>query len=107
MSTREIPRDQWREELDRFSRAHKGQVVNVDVTDGGGQQKKTEARDLPLVGVSLDAPRADRIAVLVGDKPNDHVTHEVSGAVRIQMEGDGAIRIDANDGSTTVVALKR
>jgi hypothetical protein len=109
--TRDIPKDKWREELDRFSREHKGQVVSVDVTGRGGQPERTEARELPLVGVSLDAPQTDRIAVLVGDKADDHVTHEVSGAVRIRMDGEGAggetLRIEANDGTTTVVALKR
>lgn len=109
-TTREIPKDKWREELDSFSREHKGEVVRVDVTTSEGKKPATEARDLPLVGVSLDTPGSDRIAVLVGDQPADHMTHEVSGAVRIRMEGDersgGALRIEAKDGSTTVVRLK-
>ena len=35
------------------------------------------ADDLPLQGVSADSPDTDAIAVVVGDKPDDHLTHEV------------------------------
>ena len=109
MSTREIPRDQWRQELDSFSREHEGWIVRVDVTESG--ETRTEARDVPLCGVSVDNPREDAIAVIVGHEPDDHVTHEVSRPVNVSIETDRgaerALHIRADDGSTTTVEFRR
>ena len=49
MHCRVIPQDQWREELDSFSRSHEGWLVRVAVTRPGGQSH-VEARDTPLQG---------------------------------------------------------
>jgi hypothetical protein len=110
MTTREIPRDQWREQLDSFSRQHEGWIVRVEITDADGQ-RRTEARDLPLQGVSADSPRSDAVAITVGQSPDDHVTHEVSQPVGIAIEQTDAgaergLRIRARDGSTTTVEFR-
>ena len=105
MTSRSIPRDHWREELDSFSREHEGWRVDVRVSDGRGALR-TEARDLPLVGVSCDAPGSDRIAVLAGDRPDDHLTHEIPNAVAIDIEKSG-VSIRAADGSRTEIAFRR
>jgi uncharacterized protein DUF5335 len=109
MTTREIPRDHWREELDSFSRQHEGWIVTVEVTESG--ETRTEAHDVPLYGVSVDNPRQDAIAVIVGHEPKDHVTHEVSHPVTVAIEqtdggAERALRIDASDGSTTTVEFR-
>ena len=108
--TRDIPRDQWQQELDSFSRQHEGWIVRVEVTGPDGQSR-TEARDLPLQGVSTDSPRSDGVAISVGQSPDDHVTHEVSNAVTIAIEqteagAERALRIRARDGSTTTVEFR-
>ena len=41
--TRDIPRDQWREELDSFSRQHEGWIVRVEVTGPDGQSRMRPA----------------------------------------------------------------
>ncbi len=110
MSSREIPRDRWRQELDSFSREHEGWLVRVDVTDSSGQTR-TEARDLPLQGVSADSPRNNAVAIIIGDKPADHVTHEVPDPVNIAIDqsaagAEHAIRIKGSDGSTTTVEFR-
>ena len=110
MSTREIPREQWRQELDSFSRQHEGWIVRVRVTDPDGHTQ-TEARDLPLQGVSADSPRTDGVAIIVGRAPDDHVTHEVPNPVTIAIEqsdsgAERALRIRAGDGSTTTVEFR-
>jgi hypothetical protein len=107
MTTRDIPRDQWRRELDAFSRQHEGWIVDVAVSGADGRVL-TEARDLPLQGVSADAPQSDRIAIMAGERPDDHVTHEVDRAVAVAIETTDAgaergLRIDAADGSITRV----
>jgi hypothetical protein len=107
--TRNIPRNQWREELDSFSRQHEGWIVRVDVADADGTVR-TEARDLPLQGVSADAPQTNRVDIMVGERPGDHVTH-VADATDLTIETTDAgaergLRIRAADGSTTTVEFR-
>src|SRR5947208_10905989 len=106
--TRDIPRAQWREELDSFSRQHEGWIVRVRVTGPDGRTA-TEARDVPLQGVSVDSPRLDALAIVVGCA--DRLTHEVRSpvAVAIELTDEGAERalsIRARDGSTTTVEFR-
>jgi hypothetical protein len=110
MAHRDIPRDRWRDELDSFSRQHEGWIVRVEVTGSDGRQR-TEARDLPLQGVSADSQDASRVAIMVGQKPAGHVTHEVADPVDIVIEqtdagAERALRIRAADGSTTTVEFR-
>ena len=84
MSTRDIPKDRWCDELDTFSRQHEGWIVRVDVAGADGTTH-TEARDLPLIGVSCDAPRSDRVAIMAGSRADDHVTHEIAATVSIAI----------------------
>lgn len=107
---RDIPRDQWREELDSFSRQHEGWIVRVEVTGADGQPQ-TEVCDLPLQGVSFDSPAANRLAIMVGQEPAAHVTHEVADPVKVVIEqtdagAERALRIRAADGSTTTVEFR-
>jgi Family of unknown function (DUF5335) len=104
MNSREIPRDSWRRELDDFSRRHEGCVARVSITTADGKAH-TEARDLPLQGVSSDSPRSSAIAIELGDRPDDHLTHEVNSPVSVSIEGGGqrdeaALRIKSADGTT-------
>jgi hypothetical protein len=107
--TRNIPREDWCEELDSFSRQHEGWIVNVRVSDADGTVH-TEAHDLPLVGVSCDAPSRARVDIMVGDRPSDHVTHIVEPVdVALEVTHEGAergLRIRAADGSTTLVEFR-
>ena len=107
MTTRSIPKDDWRDQLDAFSREHEGWRADVRVSTPSGDLR-TEARDLPLVGVSCDAPGSDRIAVLTGEQPDDHLTHEVINAVSVEIEHgeQERLRIRAADGSETQVVFK-
>jgi len=108
MVSREIPRNQWRQELDALSREREGWTVSVAVTESGNT--RTEARDVPFYGVSVDDPRGDAIAVIVGHEPGDHVAHEVAHPVNVSIESDGhaerALRIRGDDGSTTIVQFE-
>ncbi len=110
MNSRTIPRPDWNEELDSFSRQHEGWIVSVAVTDAAGRAR-TEVCDLPLQGVSLESPGARCVSVMVGQRPDDHVTHEVSDAVDISIDhteagAERALRIRASDGSTTYVEFR-
>jgi hypothetical protein len=110
MSHRMIPRDHWREELDSFSRSHEGWIARVAVNEPGGKER-IEAQDLPLQGVSVDSGASAAVAVMVGTKPGDHLTHEINAASEIAIDqgeagGIPALRIVSRDGTTTTVALR-
>jgi hypothetical protein len=110
MAKRDVPRNQWRETLDSFSRQHEGWVVHVDVTDADGRTR-AEADDLPLQGISTDSGRNDRIDVMVGQQRDDHITHEIVDPVNVAIEqadggADHALRIRSRDGSTTIVEFR-
>jgi len=110
MNSRHIPKDKWCEELDTFSRQHEGWIVNVAVSSGDGQSR-TEARNLPLQGVSCDAPGSDRIAVTAGVDVDKHLTHEISRAVAVAIDetdggADRGLRIRGADGSETRVEFR-
>jgi hypothetical protein len=108
MATRTIPREQWRQELDLFSREHEGTQARLQVTGGGASQ--TEARDLPFHGASLDSPQSSRIEISMGDQPDDHLTHEIPDAVSVSIDDTerpgGRLEVRAADGSTTTVEFK-
>src|SRR5256885_7942524 len=98
MQKREIPRTEWRAELDQFSREHEGCLARVEVISSDGHPR-IAADDLPLQGVTADSPNDDAIAVVVGDEPDDHLTHEVADTVSIAMEES-----DAGDDMASVSA---
>ena len=110
MSTRDIPKERWCDELNTFSRQHEGWIVRVDVSDADGTTH-TQARDLPLIGVTCDAPRSDRVAIIAGGRADDHVTHEIAGTVSIAVDETDAgaergLRIRSADGSETRVEFR-
>jgi hypothetical protein len=105
-----IPRHQWREELDSFSRSHKGWIVRVAVTERDGPSH-TEARDTPLQGVTADFNRIPTIAVMVGDRPDTHLTHRVTNPKELEFEQTEAGAISAlvvrsDDGTKTTVEFR-
>ena len=112
MATREIPREQWREFLDGFSRAHESSLATLEVVgrDVGAQ---VEARELPLVGVSYDdkGSGADSVEILLGLTPDDHLTHVVPRPQRlwVMQDDDGAdqaLDIEDRDDHRTLLRFR-
>ena len=52
MTTQEIPRPEWNNFFDSFSRQHEGWLTSLTVKQG--EEQKTELRDCRLEGVSAD-----------------------------------------------------
>jgi hypothetical protein len=109
MTTENIGRDSWREELDSFSRRHEGWLVSI-TTRGPGGNVAVEARDMPFQGVSLASPHSGDIAITVGDS-RTHLTHEVreTAAVEIELtanQAERALVIHGNDGTTTTIDFR-
>jgi hypothetical protein len=109
MSIRDIPRENWRDELDSFSRQHDGWIVSLTIEQPSGVST-VQARDLPLQGVSPASPNSDDIAIDVGDR-GSHITHEVRNpdGVALDVTDAGATRaliIHGHDGTTTSVEFR-
>jgi hypothetical protein len=107
--TRTIPRNDWRGELDSFSKQHEGWIVSVRVAGADGAVQ-TEARELPLQGVSADSPASNCVDIMIGERPKSHVTHVVNPVdVSIDLTDEGAeraLRIRGADGSTTTIEFR-
>lgn len=105
MATREIPRSEWRQELDLFSREHEGASARLEIRTGQGDRR--EARDLPFQGASIDAPGSSSVAISLGASPDDHVTHEVRDAVSVSIDDadrpGGRLEVKGADGTTATV----
>lgn len=109
MQTREIPRSDWSDFFDSFSREHAGWLLTMEVM-GNDVGAQVEARELPLVGVSAD-PRENTIWVALGKEPDDHITHGVHKVTHVRLEqtdegADQALQIESEAGVTTLLRFR-
>src|SRR4051812_23377533 len=109
MNTREISHEQWAPFLDQFSKAHRGEPVEVRVL-GREFGDQAEGESLPLVGISDDAKAdgGERIEVMAGADRKAHLSHAIIHPihVRIAERDDGtpvAVQIEGEDGTSTLV----
>ena len=103
--TQEVPRDDWVQFLDDFSRRYEGGLADLTVILPD-RRAKVEARKMPLMGVSLDASGAAEgtTSVLLGTEAADHLTHTVARTTRIAFtETKQELEITAASGDTIVV----
>jgi hypothetical protein len=109
---REIPRDEWAEFLDSFSRQHEGWLVTIEVlgTEIGAQ---VEAQGKPLEGITADLKgnREASISITVGMNPAERVTHNITAPKQVRIEqaengADMALQIESAEGVTTLVRLR-
>jgi len=112
MPTQEIPREQWTRFFDDFSKQHQGWIVTVEVLSSEiGDQE--EASGLPLVGISADLKARDsRIALMVGGRPDAHLTHIINTPKRVWFKrpdegAHEAIEVESEDGTMTLVHFRR
>ncbi len=112
MATKEIPRDQWVEFFDGFSKRHEGWLATIEVlqSDIGAQ---TEAERLPFVGISADVKdNENRLEIRLGNQPNSGITHAITSPTCVQVkqneEGeDEALEIESSDGEITLLRFRR
>jgi hypothetical protein len=106
----EIPREQWIRFFDDFSKRHQGWIVTLEVLgqDLGDQE---HASQLPLVGISADLKdREISINVLVGDRPETHLTHIINTPGRVfakepEEPAHEALEIESGDGTKTLLSF--
>lgn len=110
METREIPRTEWTSFFDRFSRRHEDWSVTIEVfgTEIGAQ---TEAHEVSLAGITAELGQtSDKIEIMIGSKPDDHVSHIISAPAEVSFEiderSDETVAIKAADGTTTLLRFR-
>ncbi len=113
MSTRDIPRNEWRQFFDNFSLLHEGWLTTIEVSGGDVPGHQVEAEGLPFVSISADTKGSepDSIEISVGRDDWNQTTHFVPGAARVQFEHTGngeaeSLEIKGADGETTIVILR-
>jgi hypothetical protein len=109
MQTQEVPRKEWSNFFDTFSRQHEGSLATLEIfgSELGAQE---EAHELPLEGVSIasETGELETIAITMGKTPEDHIGHAVQKPTRVWLEqtDDGAavaLEIESEDQTKTLL----
>lgn len=112
MKTKQITRNEWPSFFDSFSRQHDGWLVTLEVfqPEIGAQ---VEARELALEGVTaeLNDSDKDKIEIMIGGKPNRHVTHTIANPTEVSLEqtddgADQALAIKSADDTMTLLRFR-
>ena len=109
MKTKEIPKGEWREFFDRFSRQHEGWLATLEIL-GAEIGAQVEERELAFEGIA-DEIQGNEIMIMVGPTPDDHVTHSISHPVQVSLEqtdegADAALAIKSSDGITALLRFR-
>lgn len=111
MPTQEVPREQWNNFFNSFSRQHEGWLATLEVfgPDLGAQQ---EARQLPLEGISISsADEENQIALNLGKKPEQHITHTITEPEHVWVEttsegASAALEIESKHQTKTLLRFR-
>jgi hypothetical protein len=112
MRTQEIPKNEWIEFFDNFSRRHEGWLVSLEVF-GPEIGAQVEERELALEGITHEWAETEgkTITIMTGVKPDDHITHSVTSPTSVSLEqtdegADAALAIKSGDGLTTLLRFR-
>lgn len=112
MTTRELSAGEWKTFFDCFSRRFHGRPVTVDQSDAPEGRADTVARQLPLIGVTLEPSvgNAELIAIMMGES-RENVVHVVRGPSRVRVAQlsngeDEMLLIDSSAGATTRIDFR-
>jgi Family of unknown function (DUF5335) len=112
MSTQEIPREQWNNFFDSFSRQHEGWLASLELmsTDLGAQE---EAAELSFEGISLnsDTEEANAIVINLAKAPADHVSHMIDHPKHVWLQrtdegADASLEIESEDDAKTLLRFR-
>jgi len=112
MPTQEIPREDWNNFFDVFSRQHEGWLATLEIfaSDIGAQE---EAHELPLEGISIASGGngADAIAINLGKTPEDHVTHTITKPEHVWLDqtsqgANAALEIESENHNKTLLRFR-
>jgi hypothetical protein len=108
MTNRLIPRSEWFQFFDAFSRRHQGWTTTVRVFSRRlGSQ--VEARNMPFEGIVARADADGPISIHLGSAPpRSNIEHEIEEPrqVWVELSEDGAeqaLEVESKDGTQTVI----
>ena len=107
MYDRQIPRAEWFNFFQGFSKRHDEWPVTVRIVSPrfGAQ---VEACELPLEGIVADRVGGGPISIHIGHDAGRHIEHEVVNPIQVWVEvadngTEEALEIESNDGTKTLV----
>ena len=110
MQTKEIPKNEWPKFFDNFSRQHEGWLVTLEIF-GSELGAQVQERELAFEGIvdEWDEIHGNQIVIMVGEKPDDHITHSIARPTQVSLEqtdedAHAVLAIKSADG---VMALMR
>ncbi len=112
MKTQRIPRSEWSKFFDSFSRQHEGWLASLEIfaTDIGAQ---VEERELAFEGIvdEWDEALGNKIIIMLGAKPDDHITHTVGRPTNVSLEqtdegADVALAITSEAGAVALLRFR-
>jgi hypothetical protein len=109
MKTKEVSKDQWQRFFSSFSQRHEGWLITLEIF-GSEIGAQVQGLELPFTGIvdESDEAAGDQIVIMVGGKPDDHITHTISNPMQVSLEqteggADVALQIKSADGLTTLL----
>jgi len=112
MPTSDIPRQEWADFFDAFSRMHQGWLVTLEVIDEDIGDR-LEAREARLSGVVSELRcHPEAIEVLADDPAGMHLSHTVREPVSVQVKETEAgahevLRLESQAGVVTLLKFAR
>lgn len=112
MKTREIPKEEWTQFFDRFSRQHEGWLITMEIfrSDIGDQVQECE---LTFQGITdeWDEVSGNSIFVMTGSSPDAHMTHNVEFPTHVSLQqtedgAEAALFIKSADGTTQCLRFR-
>lgn len=112
MKTKEIQKTEWPKFFDSFSRQHEGWLATLEIfgSDIGAQ---VEERELAFQGIvdEWDETRGNQIIILMGAKPDDHITHAIDHPTNVSLEqtdegADVAMSITSEGGTVALLRFR-
>jgi hypothetical protein len=110
MHTIELPRSEWMERLNEFSRAHEGWPVSLYVLeDSIGAQPAFHL--FSLAGVTADSRDTGTISITASTPNGGFFTHTVHSPLHVFVEqtdtgADAALEIESADGATAILQFR-
>lgn len=112
MKTREIPKNQWPNFFDNFSRRHDGWQTTLEIF-GPELGAQVQERELAFEGIvdESDETRGNQLIIMFGAKPDDHITHTIGDPRQVSLEqsdggADVALQIKSADGLTALLLFR-
>ena len=94
MNTKEIPKTEWPKFFDNFSRQHEGWLVTLEIL-GAELGAQVQGRELAFEGIvdEWDEIQGNQIVIMVGAKPEAHITHSITRPTQVNVEENEGVRV--------------